>query len=104
MANFDLMKQCPQMYIYIAAWVIDTIHSAKFGRKGDVIRSIISAIISVLILMYIGYCSWTTYKWVTYVHITLVVLVALIKIFFLMYPELLTEEKETVVVVLPEEL
>lgn len=104
MANFDLMTQCPQMYIYIAAWVIDAIHSYKFGRKGATIRSIISAIISVLILMYIGYCSWTTYKWVTYVHITLVTLVALMKIFILMNPELVTEETKEPVIIVAEDL
>lgn len=79
--KYNLMLQCPQLYIYIVGWVVDAIHSYKIGTRGDIIRSIVSGLISVIFLMYINYCNWGKYQWVTTVHATLVILVIMVKIY-----------------------
>jgi hypothetical protein len=90
------MLQCPQLYIYITGWVVDAIYSFHLGSKNDTIRSVISGLISVIFLMYINYCNWGEYQWLTTVHATLVMLVILAKLYVIYYgyPEKIEEQKE----------
>jgi hypothetical protein len=92
--KYDLMLQCPQLYIYIVGWIVDAVHVYKMGTRGDVIRSIIAGLISVIFLMYISYCNWGEYQWLTTVHATLVVLVILAKLYVISYTS--AEEKEII--------
>ncbi len=81
--KYNLILQCPQLYIYILGWLVDIIYAYKLGSKNDTIRSIIAGIISVIFLMYINYCNWGKYQWITTVHATLVVLVILAKLYIM---------------------
>lgn len=83
--KYNLMLQCPQLYIYILGWIVDAVHSYKMGSRGDSIRSVISGLISVIFLMYINYCNWGKYQWLTTVHATLVMLVILAKLYVMFY-------------------
>lgn len=90
--KYNLILQCPQLYIYILGWIVDFFHSYKIGTKGDMIRSILSGIISVIFLMYINYCKWGKYQWVTTVHATLVVIVILMKLLSIYFYEEIKKE------------
>lgn len=92
--KYNLMLQCPQLYIYIAGWVVDAIYSFHLGNRGDTIRSLIAGLISVIFLMYINYCNWGEYQWLTTVHATLVVLVILVKLYALSVYHEIKEEEE----------
>ena len=84
--NFDINKQCPQVYIYIFSTLIAILLAAKYGTPKQVIMSILSGIITTILLMGINYCDWT-FQWLTWFVAALTILVTVINIIFLLDDE-----------------
>ncbi len=64
--NFDITKQCPQIYIYIFSVLTALIVLTKTKDTEKVIATLIAGFVSTIMLMGINYCDWT-FQWLTWV-------------------------------------
>jgi uncharacterized membrane protein len=94
-ANFNLMTQCPQVYIYVFAVVTSALVSLKLCDKKQAMWTIISGIITTIILMGINICNWN-FQFITWIFSLLFILISALNIlvFFFATPEQLKEIKE----------
>lgn len=64
-ANFDINKQCPQVYIYIFSVLTSVLIAAKYGDVNEVfVTSVVGVVVTVL-LMGINFCDWN-FQWLTW--------------------------------------
>lgn len=85
--NFDINKQCPQVYIYIFSVLTSLVLVAKHGKAEHVLMTIFSGIITTIWMMGVNYCDWT-FQWLTWVMSGVYLLIALTNLI------LLTKDKE----------
>ena len=94
-ANFNILKQCPQVYIYILAIITSALVTLKLSSKQNFVCTLISGALSTVILMGINYCDWY-FQFITWFFSFMFLLIAFvnIKIFFFMTPKQIEELKK----------
>lgn len=95
-ANFDITKQCPQIYIYIFAIITSALVSLKLCNKMQFLWTLVSGIITTIILMGIEYCDWS-FQFIPWTFSVIFILISFVNIivFFYATPEQLKEINET---------
>ena len=95
-ANYNIMTQCPQIYIYIISVITSALVSLKLCNKVQFLWTLISGVISTIILMGINYCDWSI-QLITWIFSALFILITIsnLIIFFFATPEQLEKIKET---------
>lgn len=83
-ANFNLYKQCPQIYIYIFAILTSALVSLKLGTINEVMISLISGALMTFILMGINYCDWN-FQFITWLFSFIFICISIINIFLFLF-------------------
>lgn len=81
--NFDIERQCPQLYIYIFTVITSILVTMKYGvERRETIATILSGIIMTIMLMGMNYCDWT-FQWFTWLIASIYILIAISNIIIL---------------------
>lgn len=90
--DFDVQKQCPQIYIYILSILTSILVTIRYGKAKQVISTVITGTIVTILLMGVNYCDWT-FQWLTWIFAALSILVATTNILLFVSPDKIMEEE-----------
>lgn len=90
--NFNIYKQCPQVYAYMFSAIAALLLAVKAGKKMDALFIYISTIVTTVMLMGINFCDWY-FQWYTWLLAIIFVLSGLMDLIELFYNKQDTKEQ-----------
>lgn len=65
-ANFNILTQCPQVYLYILSVIISVVLSVRLGLYKVVLTKVVIGVIMTIVLMGTNFCSWN-FQFITWI-------------------------------------
>lgn len=84
--NFDIQKQCPQIYFYIFSVLTSVLLAIKYKKTKKAIQIVLGGLIGVILLMGVDYCKWP-FQWLTWILAAFSILAATLRIIIFISPE-----------------